>query len=197
MELASLVASDFSEITSRNGIKHLCIAPYHPSSNGQAERAMLTLKLGMEKQSDGTLQSKFVMFSTSLLLEELLLNRRPHSHLDFVVPSLRDQVQQQQQKQKTQHDRGCANRSFQQGDSVLAHNFRQGSSNDLPWLLGTILRPVGPLSYEIKLSNDQIIRRHTDHICPNEVNSNDTPTTMSDDILDDILYPSLQVSHQP
>ena len=103
------------------------------------------------------------------------------------MPSLRDQVQQQQQKQKTQHDRGCANRSFQQGDSVLAHNFRQGSSNDFPWLLGTILRPVGPLSYEIKLSNDQIIRRHTDHIRPNEVNSDDTPTIMSDDILDDAL----------
>ena len=76
---------------------------------------------------------------------------------------------------------------FQQGDSVLAHNFRQGSTNDLSWLPGKILKPAGPLSYEIKLLNDQIIRRHTDHICPTKVNSDDTSTTMSDDVLDDVL----------
>ena len=190
-------SGDFSEFTLRNGIKHLRIAPYHLSSNGQAERAVQTFKLGMKKQSDGTLQSKLSHFlfyyrltphaTTRVTPAELLLNRRPRSHLDLVVPSLSDQVQQQQQKQKAQHDRGCTNRSFQQGDSVLARNIRQGSSNDLPWLLGMIVRPVGPLSYEIKLSNDQIIRRHIDHIRPNEMNSADTPTTMSVDILDDVL----------
>ena len=157
-------SSDFSKFTSRNGIKHLCIAPYHPSSSGQAERAVQTFKLGMKKQSAGTLQSKLLHFlfqyrlmphaTTGVPPAELLLTRQPHSHLDFIVAGLRDQVQQQQQKQKTQHDRKCTNRSFQQGDSVLAHNFRQVSTNDLPWLLGIILRPVGPLSYEIKLSND-------------------------------------------
>ena len=51
-------SSDFSEFTSRNGIKHLRIAPYHPSSNGQAERTVQIFKLGMKKQSDGTLQTK-------------------------------------------------------------------------------------------------------------------------------------------
>ena len=103
------------------------------------------------------------------------------------MPSLRDQVQQQQQKQKTQHDKRCTNRSFQQGDSVLARNFRQGSTNGLTWLPGRILKPAGPLSYEIKLRNEQIIRRHTDHIRPSEVNSDDMSTTMSDDVLDDVL----------
>ena len=44
-------SSDFSEFASRNGIKHLRIAPYHPSSNGQAERAVQTFKLGIRKQS--------------------------------------------------------------------------------------------------------------------------------------------------
>ena len=49
------------------------------------------------------------------------------------------------------------------------------------------MKPAGPLSYEIKLRNEQIIRRHTDHIRPGEVNSDDMSTTMSDDVLDDVL----------
>ena len=54
--------SDFLELTSRNGIKHLCIVPYHPSFNGQVERAVQTFKLGMKKQSASTLQSKLSCF---------------------------------------------------------------------------------------------------------------------------------------
>ena len=55
----------------------------------------------------------------------------------------------------------------------------------------SFLRPVGPLSYEIKLSNDQIIRRHKDHIHPNEVNTNNTPSTT---YIWMMFYPSLQAS---
>ena len=131
-------SSDFSEFTSRNGIGYLRIAPYHPSSNGQAERAVQTFKLGIKKQSAGTLQSKLSWFlfhyrltPHGVPLAKFLLNRQPCSHLDLVVPSLRNQVKQTQQKQKTQHDRRYANHSFQHGDSVLAHNFRLGSTNDL------------------------------------------------------------------
>ena len=89
-------------ITLRNGIKHLRIALYHPSSNGQAKRAVQTFKLGIKKQSASILQSKLLRFlsyyrltphaTTGVPPAELLLNRRPRSHLDFVVPSLRDQV---------------------------------------------------------------------------------------------------------
>ena len=44
-----------SEFTSRNGVKHFCIDPYHPFSNGQAERAVQTFKLELKKQSAGNL----------------------------------------------------------------------------------------------------------------------------------------------
>ena len=49
-------------ITSRNGIKHLCIAPYDPSPNGQAEKAVQTFMLEVKEQSAGTLQSKLSHF---------------------------------------------------------------------------------------------------------------------------------------
>ena len=44
-------SSDFSEFTSRNGIKHLRIAPYHPSSNGQTEKVVQTFKLHRNEET--------------------------------------------------------------------------------------------------------------------------------------------------
>ena len=55
-------SSDFAEFARRNQIRHVRIAPYHPSSNGLAERAVQTFKLGMKKQTNGMLQTKLSRF---------------------------------------------------------------------------------------------------------------------------------------
>lgn len=46
---------DFAEFSRLNQICHLRTAPYHLSSNELAERTVQTFKLGMEKQTNGTL----------------------------------------------------------------------------------------------------------------------------------------------
>ena len=48
-----------------NGIKHITSAPYHPASNGLAERAVQVLKKGLKKVTTGTLTSRIakVLFS--------------------------------------------------------------------------------------------------------------------------------------
>ena len=55
-------SSDFTKFARRNQICHLRIAPYHPSFNGLAERAVQKFKLGMKKQTNGTLQTKLSCF---------------------------------------------------------------------------------------------------------------------------------------
>ena len=118
---------------------------------------MQTFKLGVKEQLAGTLQSKLSHYQfyypisnstcyywSTTSKTELLLNRRPCSHLDFVVSSFRDQVQgiyNNRSKKVNMTDRSCTNCSFQQEDSVLAPNFRQGSTNDSPWLPVTTLCP--------------------------------------------------------
>ena len=42
-------SSEFEEFMTRNGIHHVCTAPYHPASNSLAEKAVQTFKLAMKK----------------------------------------------------------------------------------------------------------------------------------------------------
>ena len=45
-----------------NGIHHITTFPYHPSSNGLAERAVLMFKSGMKKLTEGTLETRVTRF---------------------------------------------------------------------------------------------------------------------------------------
>ena len=92
-------SSDFAEFARRNQIHHVRIAPYRPSSNGLAEQAVQTFKLGMKKQTNGMLQTKLSRFlfhyrltpnaTTGVAPVELMLKDQPHSHLDSILPSMR------------------------------------------------------------------------------------------------------------
>lgn len=93
----SLVSAEFKMFMQRNGMKHVTTAPYHPSSNGCAERAVQTVKSGIEKMGEGSLETKIARFlfkyrstpqtTTGSTPAELLMNRRFRTQLDQVRPS--------------------------------------------------------------------------------------------------------------
>ena len=53
-------SDEFKVFCDRNGINHVLIAPYHQSSNGQAERFVQTIKRGLKLNdiSSGDTQKK-------------------------------------------------------------------------------------------------------------------------------------------
>ena len=106
----TFTSHEFSEFLSLNGIKHLKSAPYHPSTNGLAERAVQTFKNALKRMSVGTIQDKLSKFlftyhsTTGNSSAELLMGRRLRSKLDFLYPDIAQQVGRQQLHQKILHD---------------------------------------------------------------------------------------------
>ena len=85
---AQFTEAEFQTFLKKNGIKHIFSVPYHPSSNGEAERAVRTFKTAMKtmKEEKGTLSEKIARFllkhhttphtSTKRTPAELFVGRR-------------------------------------------------------------------------------------------------------------------------
>ena len=166
----TFTSAEFKEFMDRNGIKHLFSAPFHPASNGLAERAVQTFKGSIERMSEGTLQCKLSRFlfkqritphsTTGISPAELLMGRRLRSHLQLAKPDLSSKVSRQQGKQAEYHNKHAHDRQFNIGSPVYAKNFARGP----PWLAGLIEGRRGQNAFVIKLDDGRIIRRHVDHI---------------------------------
>ena len=166
-------SAEFKEFTSRNAIRHVFVSPYHPSSNGLAERAVQSFKSAWKKSSEGSTETRIAKFlfhqrltphtSTGNSPAELLMGRRPRSLLDVVRPDLSKTVRQHQESQKRQHDRHAKTRQFSMGDTVFIRNFSQQYPHPT-WLSGEIVSVSGPVSYTVRLSDHRTVRRHVDHI---------------------------------
>lgn len=163
-------SAEFKDFLATNGIRHITSAPYHPSSNGLAERAVQIVKRGLRKTTGGSVRSRLAKFlyayrlapqgTTGRSPAEMLLGRRPRSRLDILRPLTAERVETQQLKQKSKHDAHAHERLLQEGDSVLVRNYLQGEK----WLPGTIVRQTGPVSYSVRLSDGRERRCHQDQV---------------------------------
>ena len=62
----AFTSNEFRKFTQKNGIKHVTSAPYHPSSNGQAERAVQTVKQGLKRMPGKSVQEDCLSFFLSI-----------------------------------------------------------------------------------------------------------------------------------
>ena len=163
-------AREFAECMEANDIRHVTSAPYHPATNGLAERFVQTFKRSLRAGVDkGTIPQKLAQFlltyratphaTTGVPPAELFLKRKLRTRLDLLKPSGEDRVHQKQQEQKRNHDRHTRLREFTVGQAVLVRNLRDGPN----WLVGSVVKKCGPVNYEVEVEG-RVWKRHADQL---------------------------------
>ena len=164
-------SDEFRSFMKQNGIQHVKTPPYHPASNGLAERYVQVFKDGMRKSTGGSIESRIAKFlsryrttpqsTTGTTPAELMFGRKLRTRLDLLKPDLEVAVRWKQTKQKAVHDYHATDCSFKEGAYVYVYN-QAGSPK---WLPGTIIKKTGFASYLVRLENSQKqLSRHQDHI---------------------------------
>ena len=163
---SNFTSKEFETFLKQNGVIHKTSAPYHPASNGLAERAVRTFKHGIKKITKGALQDRLSRFlfayrnipqtTTGHSPAELMFNRHLRSPMDLLKPDLNRRMEEKQDEPAD------PKREFKPHDLVFVKNFPPGSKPK--WLPGEIQSTDGPRSFTISLSDGRIVRRHLDHI---------------------------------
>ena len=210
---SNFTSAEFQEFMKNNGIKHIKVSPYHPASNGLAERAVRIFKEGYEKMEEGSVQTKLSRFllsyrttphsTTEVPPAELLMKRKLHTQLNRLIPSIANRVRDKQSQQKTAHDYHAKEREMVEGQAVYAKDFRHKTT----WMSGTIVEKTGPVSTCVQLDNGTVIRRHQDHVRRRENEVVEEPVADDTPSVTPIALPEVHVtsptsptpgvSHQP
>ena len=103
-------SADFAEFMKVNGIKHIRCAPYHPSSNGCAERFVQTFKRAISSGIHRNLSREQQLMSFLLTYRtsphsttgvspcKLFFNRDLRTRLDLLFPNVRRRVDEKQER---------------------------------------------------------------------------------------------------
>ena len=164
-------SEEFKEFMTGNGIKHIRCAPYHPASNGAAERFVRTFKEAMKASKHDGLSSQHRLHNflltyritphatTNVAPCSLFLGRSIRTRFDLLQPSVEKTVLAKQAAQSDHHNQRARYRHFHTGQAVMVRNFRPGPS----WVPGIIQKQLGPLSFMVN-TQGQLWKRHTDHL---------------------------------
>lgn len=165
---AQFTSAEFNKFTSDNGIVHLKSAPYHPQSNGKAEKFVDLLKTGLAKAA-GTADQKLQKFLTSYRFtpsyalggkspSELMNGRPMKTRLDLLRPPPKKPTLRNADMEATFNAaHGAKWKSFSVGDFVY---YKLHKSNlEWSWSPGVIIATIGQVCYELKLDNGRLISK--------------------------------------
>ena len=194
-------SGEFKEFLEQIGIHHVRSSPYHPASNGLAERYVQTFKTSLKKSGDVDVQQQFSQFlfcycttphsRTGVSPAQLLMGRCLQTLLDLMRPSVASRVTRAQARQKAAHDKTSQDIQFTLGDSVFVRNFAAGPA----WVAGSITAERGPQSFDVELCDGRVVKRHIDHIRSRAVAPpRDSPASVD---TEDIPLPSTSAPPEP
>ena len=164
-------SSEFETFMKANGVKHIRSAPFHPSTNGPAERFVQTFKHSLRcSKGTASIQHRLDAFlltyrnaphsTTKESPAMLFMHRKLRSRFDLLRPSTASTVEKAQDAQCARRQAHARARSFAVGDTVLVRNYGRGEK----WTPGVVSAETGPVSYTVNVGSSGHWKRHADQI---------------------------------
>lgn len=151
---------EFEYFLKSNGIIHKRSAPFHPATNGQAEKYVQWLKDKLKaigtKSNDLELNLSQTLLayrrmahsSTGESPAQRMFNRQIRSRLDLLIPP-----------NVTSQPKSITNNKFNIGDRVSVRDYY-----DKKYQFGRIHKILGELHYNVKLDDGRVWKRHLEQI---------------------------------
>ena len=163
---SQFISTEFDNFLRCNGVKHVRSAPYHPATNGEAERNVQTFKKALKKHMlsaekdksvdmDRALQSFLFTYRTTAHATtgsspaELMFKRPLRTRFSSLKPDLGTVVEQRQNAQAVNHDsKAKTPEEFYKGEVVRVKNYGGGIRQ---FVKGVIVERLGTYHYKVKV----------------------------------------------
>jgi hypothetical protein len=177
-------STEFRHLCEDHLIEHITIPPYHPRSNGQAERFVDTFKRALKKASGSPTDKAIQQFlqvyrvtpnaniETSKTPAEVMFGRKVRSIFHKLLPS----------QDRGNLKRPITKKRYKVGEKVF---FKVHRNNRTFWESGTVDKQIGNMVYMIK-GPDFVHKRHTNQIRKRYANSELTRSP-GEDIMDTVF----------
>ena len=171
---------EFQAWCKQRGIVHLTGAPYHPATNGAAERLIQSFKQALRKSSlppkealqEFLMQYRRIPFASGLSPSELLNGRRIRTKIDTLVPSIPHILQGRQSRQSGKHSNAedsevvsKVEHYYTLGDPCYALYFGPRRDRDPRWVPAIVTKVHGTRSVNVRvIPQGPTWRRHLDQL---------------------------------
>jgi transposase InsO family protein len=164
---------EFDQFCRKNGINHVPIPSYHPSSNGQCESVVGKFKLAMKKMctDKSDIESNVPEWllnyhntahsATGIEPSVLMMGRRLRSPLSLINPLSSSGVKQEVTETTERLRSEKTLRRFNVGDPVLFRDVLHKA-----WIKGTVTK-ISDKIYEIESESGKSVTKHIDHVVAN------------------------------
>jgi len=189
---ATFKSDEFQEFYKENGIVHLTGAPYHPATNGAAERLVQTFKQALKKSDKATRDAlqdflrnyRRTPLSTGYSPSKLLNGRQIRTKIDTLLPSPAHTAQGRQAKSQQSERQLPVTQvavTYEVGDPCYVLYFGPRRDRDPRWVTAIVVKRFGTRSVDVRVvPRGPVWRRHIDqlqrrYVSPDDTEPGDTP----------------------
>ena len=173
---SSFKSEEFQQWCKVRGIIHLTGAPYHPATNGAAERLVQSFKKALKKSTlppKAALQEFLIQYrrtplASGLSPSQLLNGRQIRATIDILLPSPAHIAQGKQMKCATEKNEEALQKTdsaYKVGTPCYALYYKSGGNQKPRWVPAVVTKVIGARTVNVRVHpRGPVWRRHVEQL---------------------------------